>query len=450
MKPSSQILIVEDNYIFATELQNKLIGWDYNIVGIVDNFEESVNLLKSNTPNLILIDIGLKSDANGIDLAEEVLNEYNIPIIFITAYSDKSTIQKAKLTQPYGYIIKPIVDDVLRSTIEIVLYKKKIEKEREDSEQQFKQKLESLVASRTKKYLVTNKKLNDEIEVRKNAEMKFKSLIELAPDPIMVLDSDGLIVSINKVFFEFLNISREKDFSGKKYHEMKFMSDEIGLDKFQKSFESIKMGIKPKPFEFSFDSDEVGECFWWEAQIGGTKMDGVIKYFIIIIRDISEHKKHLINTKNGQRELKQYSLLVDEKNIALREILEQLQAEKTRINENIKANMNCIIKPLIEKLEMRCSDNEKLILKNLKISFDYLVSSIGIKLSNPVMDLTPKEIEICNMIKNDFSTKEIANTLNLSLRTVETHRYNIRKKINPNKNDFNLHSILLSMENSTK
>jgi DNA-binding LytR/AlgR family response regulator len=123
------ILIVEDESIVSKDIQFSLTKLGYHVVGIASNGEKAIDLVTKNQVDLILMDIMLKGDLNGIELAEKIKNQLSIPVIFLTAYADDSTLSKAKITQPYGYIIKPFKEIDIQISIEMALYKHEKEQE---------------------------------------------------------------------------------------------------------------------------------------------------------------------------------------------------------------------------------------------------------------------------------------------------------------------------------
>lgn len=129
------VLVVEDESIVSKDIQHSLKKLGYHIAGAAASGEKALELIKYESPDIILMDIMLKGNMNGIEVSEIVKKEFNIPIIFLTAYADESTLSKAKLTEPYGYIIKPFKEIDLHTSIEMALYKHKkareLEKERD-------------------------------------------------------------------------------------------------------------------------------------------------------------------------------------------------------------------------------------------------------------------------------------------------------------------------------
>jgi len=125
----NNILVVEDEAIVSKDIQQSLKKMGYNIVGSSATGEKAVELALELKPDLVLMDIMLKGEMSGIDAAEKIRESINIPVIYLTAYADESTLAKAKVTEPYGYIIKPFKEIDLHTSIEMALYKNVKEKE---------------------------------------------------------------------------------------------------------------------------------------------------------------------------------------------------------------------------------------------------------------------------------------------------------------------------------
>jgi DNA-binding LytR/AlgR family response regulator len=117
------IFIVEDESIVAKDIQNSLTKLGYNVIGIANNGKDAVYRITELMPDLVLMDIMIKGDITGIDVSELIKEKINVPVIFLTAYADEATLAKAKITEPYGYILKPFKEIDLHSTIEMAVYK---------------------------------------------------------------------------------------------------------------------------------------------------------------------------------------------------------------------------------------------------------------------------------------------------------------------------------------
>lgn len=130
-----RILIVEDENIVAKDLEFTLKDLGYAISGVVDSGEEAVKRAKDDRPDLVLMDIMLRGGMDGIEAAEKIRSGFNVPVIYVTAHSDRELIERAKLTEPFGYLLKPFNERELHSTMEMALYKHKIEREVRESEE---------------------------------------------------------------------------------------------------------------------------------------------------------------------------------------------------------------------------------------------------------------------------------------------------------------------------
>jgi len=124
------VLVVENESIVSKDIQHSLKKLGYNVVGASSTGELAIELVRSTSPDIVLMDIMLKGDINGIDTAKIIKENYSTPIIFITAYADEATLSKAKLSEPSGYIIKPFKEIDLHTTIEIAIYKNSKEQEK--------------------------------------------------------------------------------------------------------------------------------------------------------------------------------------------------------------------------------------------------------------------------------------------------------------------------------
>jgi len=119
----TNILVVEDESIVSKDIQHSLHKLGYNVVGAASTGEKALELARSEHPDIVLMDIMLKGELNGIETAEIIKRELAVPVVFLTAYADESTLAKAKITEPYGYIIKPFKEIDLHTSIEMAIYK---------------------------------------------------------------------------------------------------------------------------------------------------------------------------------------------------------------------------------------------------------------------------------------------------------------------------------------
>lgn len=125
-----RILIVEDEAIVAKDISVCLNRTGYDVLNTFSNGEDAIKYINNTKPDLILMDIMLAGEMTGIDASTIIKDRFDIPVVFLTAYADEKTISKAKVTDPYGYVIKPFKEIDLRTSIEMALYKFQKEKEK--------------------------------------------------------------------------------------------------------------------------------------------------------------------------------------------------------------------------------------------------------------------------------------------------------------------------------
>ncbi|MCK4653239.1 MAG: response regulator [Candidatus Cloacimonetes bacterium] len=169
-----RILIVEDEPMIAEGIKTILTQSGYKVIAIINNGEEAIEKAEELKPDLVLMDIVLSGKISGIKAGEKIFKEFNIPIIFLTAFADDKTVNSAKSANPYGYIVKPFDPEELYATIEIALVKHKAEKELEES------------------------------------RAKFRSMFMGNPEPSVYLDKDYNIADINPRFSEYFYYTIEE------------------------------------------------------------------------------------------------------------------------------------------------------------------------------------------------------------------------------------------------
>lgn len=169
----SKILIVEDNPVLTESLQEVLDKMGYAVVATADSGQQAIDEAVKHSPDLILMDIVLKGDMDGIDAAGEIRSRLKIPVIFMTGYADDKKINRAKIAEPYGYLVKPVSEENLKSAIEIALYKFGMENKLRVSEE------------------------------------KYRLLVENATDIMYMIDKNNKVLFINKTFADIFRKTPE-------------------------------------------------------------------------------------------------------------------------------------------------------------------------------------------------------------------------------------------------
>lgn len=129
----TKILIVEDEIITAKDIQWRLREMGYDMPSLVTTGEDAVKKAHELNPDLVLMDIMLPGDMDGIEAARQIRCRADIPIVYLTAYSDEAVVERAKITEPFGYIIKPVGNKELKRVINLSLYKHRMEKQSNES-----------------------------------------------------------------------------------------------------------------------------------------------------------------------------------------------------------------------------------------------------------------------------------------------------------------------------
>ncbi len=137
-----QILVVEDEAVVAEDIRKILQSYGYEVPEAISTGEAAIKAINKKRPNLILLDIKLKDKLSGIDVAKHII-DMDIPVIYLTAYSDKDIVEKAKATGPFGYLIKPFRERELVTTIQMAFFKHKMEHELKESEAKFRTLVET-------------------------------------------------------------------------------------------------------------------------------------------------------------------------------------------------------------------------------------------------------------------------------------------------------------------
>lgn len=175
-----KILIVEDEVLIAADLAFRLKGLGYTVCGKATSAEKALDLVGQYKPDLVMMDIVLKGAMDGIDAAEVIRDKWCIPVIFLTAYADSDRLERAKLTYPFGFILKPFQDRDLKITMEMALYVGKVDSDRRKAE-----------------------------EALRESEAKLKNLFKMLPIGISILNEKQDIVFMNPSLGRILKISQE-------------------------------------------------------------------------------------------------------------------------------------------------------------------------------------------------------------------------------------------------
>ena len=299
------VLIVEDELINAKVLQNFLVDKGYVVMGVVTTGEAAVDFVAKKRPHLILMDIELADKMNGIEAAEIINKNDSIPILYLTSQTDKKIVDKARETQPVGYVIKPFSPMQLEITMDMARKKIIVDLELKN----YQQYLEHLVVDRTRELLA-------EVEMHKDArqhaienEIKLKAITTAANDAIVLFDEYGRITFWNKTA-ELMFLYDEEDIINQNIRVL-FSSDNQN-DGFAQGLEVVQHAIDNK---LNGENIEItatradGIEIPVEMSMASVDIDGDHN-IICIVRDISQRKAYL-------EEISRFKLIADLANYGL-------------------------------------------------------------------------------------------------------------------------------------
>lgn len=190
-----------------------------------------------------------------------------------------------------------------------------------------------------------------------------------------------------------------------------------------------------------------GETGYWEHTAHPVRnAQGDLVACVEITRDITERKNMETELIDSKEKLISASIKLQETNTALKVLLEQRAIDKKDFENRILKNIKLLIMPYLERLKLNGSSPEHLsYISILESNLMDIISSLSMKLTNDIYSLTPKEVEVCNLIKEGKQSKEISDIMNVSFETVNCHRQNIRKKLGLNNSKVNLRAFILSL-----
>ncbi|GAB6056634.1 methanogen output domain 1-containing protein [Methanobacterium alkalithermotolerans] len=251
----TKLLVVEDESIVAMDIKHRAEGLGYNVLDIAASGEEAIEKARETEPDLILMDIVLKGKMDGIEAADFIRDEFDIPVVYLTAYSDEKTLGRAKLTGPFGYIIKPFEDRELHSAVEVALYKHKMDSKLRESEE------------------------------------RYRSLFESSPDPILLLNVDGSISFMNRQIEKITGIRRKKlmgkpllEFSNLGFMEKRQINDFLSL------IPSLIEKGRMNPLELSLN-DKNGKHLYFEIHASYINSSSPEPLIQLIGHDITDRIK---------------------------------------------------------------------------------------------------------------------------------------------------------------
>ncbi|MFC1590824.1 response regulator [Candidatus Omnitrophota bacterium] len=415
---NTKLLLVEDDEDFISALTSRLKKRNFDVTTDI-SAEEALDRIKNTDFDVVVADIKLPG-MDGIEFLAKVRDHSKeLPVILVTGYGSLESAKDAVRLKAVDYLLKPLdnIDELLNP-----IYK----------------------AIHGYKLLLDNRRLMDDLRVNiaelERSERKYRDLFELAGDIIYTVNAKGVITSANKRIEEITKYDR-KEIIGKSIEKfVTFLKGGADKARFQKILAKRVLDV----VEVKMDT-KCGETRLGEMGLRPIEEDDRLMGAQCIVRDITDRKRTEERLKDSESQLLEQKSSLEQKNSALREMLEQIEIEKNRIKDDIFINADRLLIPFLNKLKRKSGSVSAKYVAVIEQSLKELIVPFARKLSVKTMKLSPREIEVCNMIKNGLSSKEIADFLNISHQTAERHRNNVRKKMGIVGKDVNLYSYLQNL-----
>ncbi|MEW5909364.1 MAG: response regulator [Thermodesulfobacteriota bacterium] len=414
----AKLMIVEDDAVAGLQLEESLKSMGFEVLGRATTGKEAISMAEAGTPDLILMDIVLPGEMDGIEAAEAIKNTFHIPSIFITGHTDEKWIIKAKPVEPLGYILKPISDHQVKAVIEIALYRIQIEKKLKES------------------------------------EIRFQQIAKLSPFPISIVESDGSYSYLNEKFIEVFGYTLEDIPSGREWFRKAFPDPEIRKKAISAWQEDLKHSkayeTRNREFKITCKNGEIRHIVICPVSLENKRQ--FITYEDLTVR--KEMEETLRKEKNKlermvekrTEELKIKTLNLEDANEALKNIIKKREEDRNELEEKVQLNVRRLVLPYVEKLKNTHLDSDQeIFVEIIDTGLKEILSPFSHALSTRYINLTPKEVEIANLIKQGKSTREISVIFGLSKRTIDAHRNHIRRKLGMKKKGGNLRTHLFTI-----
>ena len=272
---NEKILIVEDEKLVVLHIEESLKGMGYSICGAVSSGEDAIRQAKKTKPDLVLMDIKLKGKIDGITAAGKIRERIDVPIIYLTAYADDKTLKRAKMTEPFGYLLKPFNDKELHSIIQTSLYRSKMDRKLKESEEKYR----SLFANMIDGFAYH--------EIVVDADNK----------PV-----DYVFLEVNDAFEEYTGLKR-KDILGKKVTKVIPGIKDSDPDLIS-VYGKVALTGEPAGFELYFEPFDK----WYSVRAYSQKKG----YFAVTFEEITGRKKSEEDLKRAYNDLKTLEKMKDE------------------------------------------------------------------------------------------------------------------------------------------
>jgi len=404
----SKILVVEDEFVVASDLKVSLEGLGYEVAALAATGAEAIDMAGRKSPDLVLMDIVLRGEMDGITAAAKIREAANIPVVFLSAYSNQDILERAKISQPFGYLLKPVNKRELHATIQMALYQAEMEEALRQSEERFR-----LLADFTYdwEYWV-NPEGGFEYVSPSCRRVTGRSREEFLKDPALMV-----------------RLTHEDD------REM--LAEHLAGPREDPPLVQFDFRILASDGRERWLNHSSQPVYSDEGQWLGRRGS---------IRDITDRVVAETEVKKQKAELEFKKSELIESNTALKVLLRRREEDKLELESNIQAQVKELLMPHLKQLtEARMQPEYRRVVELIQDRLNQLTSSFARQLQSPLYGLSSKEIQIAGLIREGRSSKEIADVLGVSTSTVNFHRNKIRQKLGIINQKANLQARLNSL-----
>lgn len=287
MTPSPSVFIVEDEALIAMELRDRLTRLGYEVRGVAAHGERAVEEIPTAAPDLVLMDINLAGQLDGIETARRVRERTDVPVVFLTAFSDPELVRRASALGPHGYLLKPFEERELHATIQVALVKHRADRALREANE----RLEEQVRARTAELARLNADLEGEVARRAAAltasEGRYQALVDHISDALIRDDESGRLVYANARFLDWFGL-HDRDLRGVRLED--YVSPEWRAALRERH--DRRMRGEPVPDRFEYEGARAdGRRFWVEVSVTPVTENGQIVGTQSILRDVTERKE---------------------------------------------------------------------------------------------------------------------------------------------------------------
>ena len=410
----NSILVADDEGIMAAELEYKLTAMGYRVVALAADGKEAVDFAGNLQPELILMDIMMPGKIDGIKAARIIKEKWDIPILFLSAFTGDNIIQRAKQVCPAGYILKPFQETQISLAVEMALHQNRLKKK------------EMIDAAR------------------------YRAVVEDQTELICRFDPNLKTTFVNKAFCHYFKSCHSELLKA----PFMICAESTIRKQLKKALTALDRDNPVTTMEHPIYIRREKIC-WIQWSIRAIySSSGRLTEYQFVGRDITKRVKMEEELKRAALELEQRVALrtreleaktaaLEETNTALKILLKKRDEDKASLENRVLTNVGELVIPFLEKVKRSTSDERantylKIIENNLNDITSPFARTISLKYTN----LTPTEVKVAHLIRQGRTTKEIADLLSVSDRTIESYRNNIRKKMGIKNRKVNLRLFL--------